>query len=179
MHIYIYIHTGVYIYVCVCVYMHTCIYVFLLCVSKLLQSCPTLCNPMDCSLPDSSVHGILQARILEWATMASSRGSSQPRNQTCVSCSSCITGGFFTTGEAHIYVYLCIHVYINRYTWEIWMHIHIKSGVGNDKPLSILAWKVPWTVEPGGLRSMGSQRVRHDWAHTHTHRKRGLPKWRQ
>ena len=34
--------------------------------TKLLQSCPTLCNPMDCSLPGSSVHGILQARILEW-----------------------------------------------------------------------------------------------------------------
>ena len=39
---------------------HTCVY------AKLLQSCPTLCNPMDCSLPDSSVHGTLQARILEW-----------------------------------------------------------------------------------------------------------------
>ena len=92
-----------------------------------------------------------------------------PKNQTCVSSSSCITDGFFTTGEAHIYVYLCIHVYIHRYTWEIWMHIHIKSGVGNGKPLSILAWKVPWTAEPGGLWSMGSQRVRHDWAHTCTH----------
>ena len=44
-----------------------------------LQSCPTLCNPMDPSPPGSSVHGILQARILEWFTMSSSRGSSQPR----------------------------------------------------------------------------------------------------
>ena len=49
------------------------------------QSCPTLCNPTDCSPPDSSVHGILQARILEWVTMLSSRGSSQPRDQTHVS----------------------------------------------------------------------------------------------
>ena len=47
--------------------------------SKLLQSCSTLCDPMDCSLPDSSVHGILQARILEWVAMPSSRGSSQPQ----------------------------------------------------------------------------------------------------
>ena len=39
--------------------------------AKLLQSCPTLCDPMDCSPPDSSVHGILQARILEWVTMPS------------------------------------------------------------------------------------------------------------
>ena len=47
-----------------------------------LQSCPTLCDPMDCSPPDSSVHGLLQARILEWVVMPSSRGSSQPRDRT-------------------------------------------------------------------------------------------------
>ena len=47
--------------------------------AKLLQLCPTLCNPMDCSLPGSSVHGILQARILDWVAMASSKGSSNPR----------------------------------------------------------------------------------------------------
>ena len=49
-------------------------------------SCPTLCEPMDCSLPRFSIHGILQARMLEWVAMPSSRGSSQPRNQTQVSC---------------------------------------------------------------------------------------------
>ena len=53
--------------------------------SKSLQSCPTLCNPMDCSLPGSSVHGILQARILEWVAVPSSRGSSGPRDRTCIS----------------------------------------------------------------------------------------------
>ena len=62
----------------------------------LLQSCPTLCGPMDCSLPGSSIHGILQARILEWVAMPSSRGSSWPRDQTWVSWFSCIVGGFFT-----------------------------------------------------------------------------------
>ena len=46
------------------------------------QSCPPLCNPMDCSLPGSSVNGILQARILEWVAVPFSRGSSWPRNQT-------------------------------------------------------------------------------------------------
>ena len=60
------------------------------------QSCPTLCNPMDYSLPRSSVHGILQARILEWVAMYSSRGSSQPRNQTGVSC---IAGRYFLPAE--------------------------------------------------------------------------------
>ena len=54
--------------------------------AKSLQLCPTLCNPMNYSLPVSSVHGILQARILEWAVISFSRGSSQPRNWTCVSC---------------------------------------------------------------------------------------------
>ena len=58
--------------------------------AKSLQLCPTLCNPMDCSQLDSSVHGILQARILEWVAMPSSRGSSQLRDQTCVSYVSCI-----------------------------------------------------------------------------------------
>ena len=46
------------------------------------QSCPTLCDSMDCSLPVSTVHGILQARILEWVAMPSSRGSPRPRDQT-------------------------------------------------------------------------------------------------
>ena len=44
------------------------------------QPCLTLCDPMDCSPPGSSVHGILQARMLEWVTMPSSRGSSRPRH---------------------------------------------------------------------------------------------------
>ena len=54
--------------------------------SKLLQSCPTLCDTADCSPPSSSVHGILQARILEWVAISFSRGSSSPRDQTWVSC---------------------------------------------------------------------------------------------
>ena len=49
------------------------------------QSCTTLCDPMDCSLPGSPIHGILQARILEWVAISFSRGSSQPRDQTQVS----------------------------------------------------------------------------------------------
>ena len=50
--------------------------------AQLLQSCPTLCDPMDCSPPGSSVHGILQARIPEWVTIPFSRGSSWPRGWT-------------------------------------------------------------------------------------------------
>ena len=59
------------------------------CVLRLFSHVPmslTLCDPMGCSLPGSSVHGVLQARILEWVATSSSRGSSQPRNRTRVSC---------------------------------------------------------------------------------------------
>ena len=61
------------------------------------QPCLTLCDPMDYSLPGASVHGILQARILEWVLMPFSKGSSQPRDQTCVSVSPALEGRFFTT----------------------------------------------------------------------------------
>ena len=54
--------------------------------NEVAQSCPTLCDPMDCSLPGFSIHGIFQARILEWVAISFSRGSSWPRNQTWVSC---------------------------------------------------------------------------------------------
>ena len=53
--------------------------------SEVSQSCPTLCDPMDCSLQCSSVHGIFQARVLEWGDISFSRGSSQPRDRTWVS----------------------------------------------------------------------------------------------
>ena len=56
------------------------------------QWCPTLCDPLHCGPPGSSVHGILQARILEWVAISYSRGSLQPRDQTEI----CIAGKFFT-----------------------------------------------------------------------------------
>ena len=61
-----------------------------ICVSSVAQSCLPLCDPMDFSPPASSVLGILWARILEWVAMPSSRGSSPPRDHTCVSCVSWI-----------------------------------------------------------------------------------------
>ena len=65
--------------------------VVLLCL--VAQLCPTLCDPMDCSSSGSSIIGILQARILEWVAMPSSRATFQPRDRTQVSL---IAGGFFT-----------------------------------------------------------------------------------
>ena len=69
----------IFIVICVCV----CVCV---CVCEVTQSCPTLCDPVDCSPPGSSVHGILQARILEWVAISFSKGSSQPRDRTQVFC---------------------------------------------------------------------------------------------
>ena len=54
--------------------------------SEVAQSCPTLCDPMDCSLSGSSIHGIFQTRVLEWIAISFSRGSSRPRKRTRVSC---------------------------------------------------------------------------------------------
>ena len=66
------------------------------CCCSVAQTCTTFCDPMDCSPPDSSIHGILQARVLEWLVIPSFRGSSQPRDGTRIICVSCIAGGFFT-----------------------------------------------------------------------------------
>ena len=68
--------------------------------SEVAQSCPTLCNPVDCSLPGFSVHGILQARILEWVTISFSRGSSRPGDLPDLGLkpeSLALVGTFFTT----------------------------------------------------------------------------------
>ena len=70
--------TNIFTFICPCVH------------AKSLQSCLTLCDPVNCSLPGSSVHRILQARILEWVAVPSSRGSSQTRAWTHFSCVSCI-----------------------------------------------------------------------------------------
>ena len=62
------------------------LWVACVCICSVAKSCPTLCDSMDCSSLGSSIHGILQARILEWVTISYSRASSRPRDGTCVSC---------------------------------------------------------------------------------------------
>ena len=69
-------------------------------VSEVAQSCLTLCDPVDCSPPGSSIHGILQARILEWVAISFSRGSSPPRDRTQVSRISCRHFNLWATREA-------------------------------------------------------------------------------
>ena len=88
-------------------YMHA---FMLSCVSR-----PTLRDPIDCSLPGSSAHRILQARILEWVAMPSSRGSSWPRDWTHVSCLLPWYMGSLPLappGEPIIYIYVCVYFFL-------------------------------------------------------------------
>ena len=77
--------------------------------AKSLQLCLTLCEPMHCSPPGSSVNGILQARILNWVAMPSSRRSSPARDGTHVSCGSSIAGRFLNTQSPGKPIMPCMH----------------------------------------------------------------------
>ena len=113
------------------------------CVSvKSLQSCLTLCDPMDCSPPSSSVHGILQARILEWVAMPFCRGSSPPRDPTCVSCVSCI-------GRQLLYhlgspicklIYKCRNRFLEKWInfWKATRLARGRAGVENSAGLNLM-----------------------------------------
>ena len=68
--------------------------------SEVAQSCPTLCDPTGCSLLGSSIHGIFQARELAWTAISFSRGSSQPRDRTQVSCTADRCSTIWGTREA-------------------------------------------------------------------------------
>ena len=140
-----------------------------------------LCDFMNCSQPGSSVHGILQVRLLERVAMPSSRESSRPRDLTCVSHGYCITGNSLPMSpqlERASQVELVIK------------NLHIKDTGIRDYPLqqemathsSIFAWEIPRTEDPDGLQSMGLQSIRYNerlstcvWVckctqtHTHTH----------
>ena len=87
--------------------------------AQLIYLCPTLCHPMDCGPPDSSVHEILQARILGWVALPSSRGSSWPRDQTCFSCVFCIS--------------MVSRFFICRATWETLYAENIMWNAGLDE----------------------------------------------
>ena len=114
---YICVYILIYTFTCFCILIYMCMH------AKSLQSCLTLCNPMDCSLPGPSVHGILQARILEWVSMPFSGDLPNPGNEPMSFFISCIgrrilyhqhcLGSHIYTHESstpyvHIYIYLFI-----------------------------------------------------------------------
>ena len=112
---------------------------------KVTQSCPALGDPMNYSLSDSSAHGILQARVLEWVAFPFSRESSQPRDRTQVSH---IVGGFFISWvESRIYKIYKEHKYIYIYIYSFLLYI-----------LSI-----PWCWERLRVRGEGDDRGWDGW----------------
>ena len=92
-----------------------------MCVCMCAQSCLTLCDPMDYIPPGSSVHGLFQARILEWFTISYSRGSSQPRDRTSASCVSCTGATWFSQTKAQRVKHLSA-------MWETWV-----QSLGQEK----------------------------------------------
>ena len=137
------------------------------CVHEVAQLCLTLCNPMDCSPPGPSVHGIFQARVLEWVAISFSRGSSQPRDWTQVSC---IAGrrftiwstreelqGIFLTNnhipfceprEANIYTNTCVlshfsHVYLFSTLWTVAYQAPLSMGFPKQEYWSRLPFPSP------------------------------------
>ena len=84
-------------------------------------SCPTLCEPTDCSRPGFSVHGIFQARILEWIATSSFRDLPDPGIEHMSLRSPALAGGFFTTEPpgkpiyTYIHTYVCVCIYIYMY----------------------------------------------------------------
>ena len=104
------------------------------CSEVVTQSCPTLCDPMDCTLQGSSVHGIFQAQVLEWVDISFSRGSSPPRDQTRVSC---IAGSSFTVWATREYVLSIKQIcqnqkqrQLSKNTFEIRKHFLSSSKMG-------------------------------------------------
>ena len=110
-----------------------------LCNVKVIQSGPTLCNPID-----YTVHGMLQARILEWVAVPFSKGSSQPRNQTMVSC---IAGGLFTNW-ASFFTDWAILYFPEPGKPYIWGGITISSPNGRSISVLDILFKIdsksPW-----------------------------------
>ena len=102
--------------------------------AKCFQSRSTLCDPMDCSLPDTSVYGISQARILEWVSMPSFRGSFQPWDQTRVAYGGCVWTAWFylehiwcAVHQMFLHVVQCLVLTVA--SWSAYRFVHILSCI--------------------------------------------------
>ena len=124
------------IYICMC----ACVCV------KSLQSCQTLCQPMDCSLPGSNVIGILKARILEWVVILFSRGSSCPRDQTLIALFPDLVVNFFptsTTWQTRVCVCVCVCVCVREREREREREIHIYKELCISIYIPLLLFTMP------------------------------------
>ena len=129
----------------------------LLVFAKLFWLCVTLCDLMDCSLPDSSVHRILQARILEWVAMPSS--SVQPVSlMSPVLVSQVVVAVKKLPANAG-----------DERDEGLILGLGRSPGGGPAIYPSMLVWRIPWTEEPNRLQSKGSHRVEHSWSNLAHH----------
>ena len=101
--------------------------------SEVAQSCPTLCDPVDCSLPGSPVHGILQASILEWVAISFSRGFSRPRDWTQISCIAGRCFNLWATREAP--------AMWETWVWSLSCEDPLKEGIETHS--NVLTWRIP------------------------------------
>ena len=144
--------------------------------AKLLHSCLTLCNPMDCSPPGSSVHGILQARILQWVAISFSRGASRPRDRNCVSYVSCSYFSVLIWTSLEAQTAKNLPAIQETQVWSLGREDPLEKGMAIQS--TILAWRIPWTEEPGESHGQRSLEGYSSWGHkesdmterlTHTH----------
>ena len=112
-------------------------------------SCLTFCDPTDCSPRGSSVHGIFQAKILEWVAMPSSRGSSRFRNQTHVSYVSCIGGRFFTTSTTWETQSVVFQLFAAA--WTVAYQASLSMGFSRQKYQSGLPFTSPGDLPDPGI----------------------------
>ena len=134
--------------------------------SYVMCACSVMSNslyPSDCSWPDSSVHGIFQAQMLEWFGISFSRGYSRLRDQTHTSCiGRQIVYHWATKLWASQMVLVVKNPRTHLPVQETWVR-----SLGQEDPLEegmathsrILAWRIPWGEEPGGLWSMGHKEL--------------------
>ena len=140
--------------------------------SEVTQSCPTSSDPMDCSPPGSSIHGTLQARVLEWGAIAFS--DSTVWLLLNIRRSSLIV---VNTLSRELYDFKCqlregraslvaqtvtsLSVMQKTWFWSLGWEDPLEKEMANHS--SILVWRIPWTGAPGRFQFMGLYWVRHDW----------------
>ena len=150
--------------------------------SEVAQSCPTLSDPMDCSLPGSPIHGIFQARVLEWGAIAkiTADGDCSHEIQRRLLLERKVMtnlDSIFGEGNGTPLLYSCLENPMDGGAWWAAVHGVTKSRTRLSDvtfpftfmhwrrqwhPTPVLAWRIPGTGEPGGLPSMGLHRVGHD-----------------
>ena len=119
--------------------------------SEVAQLCPTLCDPMDCSLPGSSIHGILPARTLEWVAISGPKNFREQLDELMF-----LLWGFPACASDKGFTRQC-----RKCRFDSWVRKIPWRRKWQPTPV-FFAWEIPWLEEPVGLQFMGFQRVMHN-----------------